>query len=178
MEVRLLTTAPDDGLLAEAVGAYLGAFGQPPYREGPADGVAFAERVRRYAAERDGFRFVVARAGDGRVAGVCLAVLARPGDWWRDRVAAALPPDVAARWLGSACLEVVHVAVVPDGQRQGIGHLMHDVLIAGQPAPAGVLSCHPAAVPAQRFYRKRGWTPLSDSFPAGALDFWIMARDL
>jgi len=178
VDIRLLSTAPDARLLAEAVEAYRGAFGQPPYGEGPAEGAAFAERVLRYAGERDGFRFVVARSGDGRVTGVCLAVLARPGDWWRDKVAAALSPDMAERWLGGSCLEVVHVAVVPGAQRQRIGHRMHDVLIAGQPAPAGVLGCHPAAFPAQRFYRKRGWTALSKSFPAGDEDFWIMARDL
>lgn len=108
---------------------------------------------------------------------MCLAVLARPGDW-RDKAAAALEPDVAGRWLGACCLEVVHVAVVPGAQRRGIGHPMHDVLIAGRPAPAGILSCHPAAIPAQRFYRARSQAMLTRSFPAGNEDFWIMARDL
>jgi hypothetical protein len=85
---------------------------------------------------------------------------------------------VAERWLGGSCLVVVHVAVVPDVQRQGIGHLMHDVLIAGDSAPARVLSCHPAAFAAQRFCRERGWMVLPDKFPAGDEDFWILARDL
>lgn len=178
MEVSLLTTIPEPGLLASAAVAYLAAFSEPPYGEGPEHSAAFAQRVERYARERDGFRFVVARSDAGRIIGVCLAVLARPGDWWRDRAASALTPELAGRWLAGSCLEIVHVAVVPDAQRQGIGRLMHDVLIAGRPAPTGVLACHPAAVPAQSFYRARGWTVLTKSLPAGVDQFWLLARDL
>jgi len=178
VDVCLITTAPGPALAAEAVRAYLAAFSQPPYGEGPDQGTAFLERVQRYARERDGFRFVTARSDGGQVTGVCLAVLARPGDWWRDQAAAALAPEVASRWLGDSCLEIVHVAVVPAVQRHGIGHLMHDVLMAGSPAPTGVLSCHPAAVPAQRFYLARGWAVLTRNFAAGDERFWLMARDL
>lgn len=46
---------------------------------------------------------MIADGGDGTLTGVCLAVLARPGDWWRDKAAAALAPDVAGRWLGDSC---------------------------------------------------------------------------
>lgn len=172
----MLTTAPDAGLTTEATAAYLAAFSQPPYGEGPADGEAFAERVRRYAGERDGFRFVTARSDDGQLAGLCLAVLARPGDWWRDQVASTLHPAVGGRWLGDLCLEIVHVAVIPAAQRHGVGHLMHDVLIAGRPAPTGVLNCNPAAEPAKRFYLQHGWTAITRGAPAGA--YWVMARDL
>jgi GNAT superfamily N-acetyltransferase len=178
VEVRLNTTAPDPAVVAAAVPAYVAAFSQPPYREGRDQGAAFLERVQRYARERDGFRLVTAWSDGGQVTGVCLAVLARSRDWWRDKAAAALPPEVAGRWLGDACLEIVHIAVVPALQRHGIGHLTHDVLIAGSPAPTGVLSCHPAAVPAQRFYLARGWSVLTRNLPAGDEDFWLMARDL
>lgn len=62
MEIRLLTQAPEPGLLAAAADAYLAAFSQPPYGEGPEHGAAFIERVERYARERDGFRLVIADA--------------------------------------------------------------------------------------------------------------------
>jgi GNAT superfamily N-acetyltransferase len=177
VEVRLLTTAPNYYILEAASWVYVAAFAQPPYGEGEEQGAAFAERVERYARERDGFRFVVA-VEDSKVMGVCLAVLAGPGDWWRDKAAAALERAVADRWLGGSCLEVVHVAVPPFAQRRGIGRLMHDVLIGGRPAPTGILACHPAAVPAQLFYQALGWTVLTRNFPAGGEDFWLMARDL
>jgi hypothetical protein len=38
-------------------------------------------RVLRYAAERQGFRFVAAKDPGGRLAGLALAVLAEPGYW-------------------------------------------------------------------------------------------------
>jgi hypothetical protein len=69
VEIRLLTQAPEPGLLAVAADAYVAAFSQPPYGEGPEHGAAFAERVERYAREREGFRFVVADAGDGGLTG-------------------------------------------------------------------------------------------------------------
>lgn len=115
----------------------------------------------------------------GRLAGLALAILARPGDWWRDKAAAALPEADASRWLGEVCLEVVHVAVLPAAQRQGVGRLMHDALISGRPAPTGVLSCDPKAIPAQRLYLERGWLKLTDQFSSGnGPAYWLMARDL
>ena len=175
-----MTTAPEAALLGEACAVYAAAFRQAPYHEDEHQAAGFAERVRRYAAERDGFRLALARDGDGPLAGVALAVLARPGDWWRDTAAAALSAQDARRWLGDLCLEVVHVAVRPDVQRQGVGTLLHDALISGAPAPTGVLSCHPDARAAQRLYLGRDWTLLTEAFRTaeGQPGYWLMARDL
>jgi GNAT superfamily N-acetyltransferase len=181
LPITVRSAAPGPEELAEAAAVYASAFGQPPYYEDAEQAAAFTERVLRYARERDGFRFATARDEDGRLTGVALAVLARPGDWWRDRAAAALPDADAARWLGDLCLEVVHVAVEPAVQHHGIGTLVHDALISGRPAPAGVLSCHPDAVPAQRLYLRQGWTLLTKEFRTGGPGqpgYWLMARDL
>jgi ribosomal protein S18 acetylase RimI-like enzyme len=173
-----MTTAPDAPTMTEAVGVYVAAFGQPPYGEDAAAGAAFAERVGRYARDRAGFRFILARDDGGVPAGTCLAVVAHPGDWWREQAAAGLNPATTRRWLGESCLEVVHVAVAPARQRQGLGRLMLDVLVAGRPAPTGVLSCHPEAAAAQGLYLSQGWTVLTKDFSAGQLAYWLMARDL
>jgi len=180
VQVSVAATAPGPAALAEAAAVYAAAFRQEPYHEDEQQAAAFTERVLRYARERDGFRFATARADDGHLAGLALAVLARPGDWWRDRAAAALSDQGARRWLGDLCLEVVHVAVRPDVQRQGVGTLLHDGLISGAPAPTGVLSCHPDARPAQRLYLGRGWILLTETFRTaeGQLGYWLMARDL
>jgi len=181
MRVSVATTAPDPGLLAEATAVYAAAFRQAPYHEDKQRAAAFTERVLRYAAERDGFRFATSRDDEGRLTGLALAVLARPGDWWRDQAAAALAGRDVRRWLGDLCLEVVHVAVPPALQRRGIGKRLHDALISGRPAPTGVLSCHPEARPAQQLYLHRGWTLLTEEFRTGGpgqLGYWLMARDL
>jgi ribosomal protein S18 acetylase RimI-like enzyme len=181
LPITVHTTAPGPEELGEATAVYASAFGQPPYHEDAEQATAFTERVLRYARERDGFRFVTARDEGGRLTGLALAVLARPGDWWRDQAAAALPDADVARWLGGLCLEVVHVAVDPAVQHRGIGTAVHDALISGRPAPTGVLSCHPDAVPAQRLYLRQGWTLLTEEFRTGGpgqLGYWLMARDL
>jgi GNAT superfamily N-acetyltransferase len=181
LPITVRSTAPGPEELAEATAVYASAFGQPPYHEDAKQAPAFTERVLRYARERDGFRFATARDEDGRLTGLALAVLARPGDWWRDQAAAALPDADAARWLGDLCLEVVHVAVEPAVQHRGIGTLVHDALISGRPAPTGVLSCHPDAIPAQRLYLRQGWTLLTKEFRTGGPDqlgYWLMARGL
>jgi ribosomal protein S18 acetylase RimI-like enzyme len=164
VEVNLTSGMPEAAALDEARAVYLAAFGQPPYGETAEMGQQFTERVQRYAREREGFRLVTAHDDDGRMTAIALAVLARPGSWWRDQAAAALPESLADRWLGGLCLEVVHLAVIPDVQGHGVGRLVHDVLIAGRPAPTAVLSVHPLAEPAQRLYQNRGWTVLNRKF--------------
>jgi ribosomal protein S18 acetylase RimI-like enzyme len=178
MQIDLITTVPDAGQIRDARACYAAAFGQAPYHETGEQAAGLDERLVRYAATRDGFRLVIARAPDGQPTGMALAVLAGPGDWWRDRAAAALTEAQSARWLGERCLEIVHVAVPPAAQRQGIGRAMHDVLISGRPAPTGLLSCHPRAEPAQQLYLSRGWSVLTTDFAAGDIGYWLMARDL
>jgi GNAT superfamily N-acetyltransferase len=180
VDVNLTTSTPTTGALQEAQAVYQAAFAQPPYSEKAEMAREFAERVQRYAREREGFRLVTARKDDGQMIAIALAVLARPGDWWRDKVASAIPPSLADRWLGELCQEVVHLAVVPDAQGHGVGRLVHDVLIAGRSAPTAVLSVHPEAEPARRLYQSRGWTTLTKQFrtqPA-QLAYWVMGRQL
>jgi GNAT superfamily N-acetyltransferase len=178
VEAHLLTGDPPGGVLDAARSVYAAAFAQAPYDEGPAEADAFVERTRRYARDRDGPRLALVEAG-GPV-GVGLAVLARPGDWWRDRAAAAVAPDDARRWIGAECLEVVHVAVHPRAQGRGLGRLVHDLLIAGRPAATGILACDPAAGPARGLYTARGWRVLTDRFDAAGAGrtALLMARQL
>jgi GNAT superfamily N-acetyltransferase len=178
MDVTLTTAMPAAQTLSDAKAAYLDAFAEPPYGENPEMALAFAERVERYAAERDGFRLVTARDASGAMCAIGLAVLARPGDWWRDQIAAAIPAVQGDEWLGALCLEVVHLAVVPRARARGIGRVVHDVLIAGRPAPTAMLTVHPAATPAQRLYKSRGWTMVTDRLPTGGPDYWLMGKRL
>lgn len=180
MDVNLTTSTPKTGTLQEALAVYQAAFARPPYGETGEMAQEFAERVQRYAREREGFRLVTARNNDGQMIAIALGVLARPGDWWRDKVVSAISHSLADRWLGELCQEVVHLAVIPDAQGHGVGRLVHDVLIAGRPARTAVLSVHPEAEPAQRLYQTRGWTTVTTEFrtqPA-QLAYWVMGRRL
>jgi hypothetical protein len=72
----------------------------------------------------------------------------------------------------------VHLAVHPRAQGGGVGGLVHDVLIAGTPAPVGRLACNPLAEPARRLYSGRGWRVLTERLPAGDAMVLLMARRL
>lgn len=188
MFAQLTTQAPDRALLAEAGRVYAEAFEGPAIgaRTGAAaqDALAaeidqFCDRVTRYAEDREGFRLATVHDDDGRVAATGLAVLAAPGDWWRDQVALVLGPDGERRFLGELCLEVVHIAVLPKRQRAGFGTRVHDVLISDAPAPTAVLTCHDQALPARRLYEGLGWVSVGLMPAAGsAYPFHVMSRRL
>jgi GNAT superfamily N-acetyltransferase len=165
MRANLFFGEPPAPALRAARAVYAAAFGRPPYNEGARQADDFVSRVLRYAVERDGVRLVLVDE-----AAIGLAVLARTGDWWRDRAAEAARSE---RWVGDLCLEVVHLAVHPDRQGQGLGRLAHDLLIAGSPAPTALLTCDPRAEAARALYRGRGWTTIGR---LGTSD--LMARDL
>jgi hypothetical protein len=181
---QLTTQTPGRDLLVEAGRVYAAAF-EAPTVDGAEDPAAisaeierFCERVEHYAGDRDGFRLATVRDDDGLVAAIGLAVLARPGDWWRDHVARALGPEGERRFLGELCLEVVHIAVLPKRQRNGFGGRVHDVLVGGAPAPRAVLSCHDQALPARRLYEGRGWVSVGRLPMETGTPFHIMSLRL
>jgi len=192
MDLRLYRTEPPAAVMDGCVAVYASAFGQPPYAEPAADAELLRERVTRYAG-RVGFRLPVVTHQDGNVAGFALAVRAFPGDWWRDKVAAAIGPALTARWLPPGVLEVVHVAVHPAWQRQGIGRALLDSLTADSltaesltadrrtgGALTAVLSCDSAAGPAQQLYLSSGWTLITGelSYLPGMPARWLMGIEL
>ncbi len=174
MDITLYTAQPPPQVTDGCVAVYAAAFGQPPYAEPPADAELLRERVARYSG-RDGFQFPVATEEHGRVTGFALAVGAYPGDWWRDQVAAAIGPELSARWLPPGVLEVVHVAVDPALHRRGIGRQLLASL-TGECAAAAVLSCDPAALPAQQLYLSHGWQVITSelSYLPGMPPRWLM----
>jgi ribosomal protein S18 acetylase RimI-like enzyme len=174
VDIALYTAPPPPQVTDGCVAVYAAAFGQPPYAEPTADAELLRERIERYCG-RDGIQFPVATDPHDRVVGLALAVRAYPGDWWRDKVADAIGPDLSARWLPPGVLEVVHVAVDPSRHRRGIGRLLPTGL-TGESGPAAVLSCDPAGLPAQRLYLSQGWEIISAelSYLPGMPPRWLM----
>lgn len=179
MKVETHKNVPPGQVMDGCVAVYEAAFGAPPYGESAGQAQLLRERVVSYAG-RDGFRLPVAFEADGTPAGFGLGVIAHPGDWWRDQVASVIGPQAEARWLAEACLEIVHVAVTPGQQRRGVGRRLMDALLAPPRPGTGVLSCHPAATAAQRFYQSQGWQLITEEFRTrpGQLAFWLMGKDL
>jgi ribosomal protein S18 acetylase RimI-like enzyme len=171
------TELPGEEVTASCVEVYRDSFAEPPYGESPQQADELRSRLARYS-ERDGFRLVVARRDDDRVVGFGLSAIAHPGDWWRERVAATIGPDLTRRWLGTAVTEVVHLAVVPDFRRSGLASAILSAMTTHPDGLGAVLSCHPDATAAQQLYLSRGWQTLSVDFRTqpGQLGYWLMVR--
>jgi ribosomal protein S18 acetylase RimI-like enzyme len=127
---------------------------------------------------RDGFRFLGAFA-EGRLAGFVYGYRGGRGQWWHDRVAAALGPDGTERWLPPAHLEFTELHVRPEFRRRGIGGSLHDALLDGIDAPTAVLSTQTDNEPAIALYLGRGWQVIVPYLDFGSgRPFLIMGRDL
>jgi ribosomal protein S18 acetylase RimI-like enzyme len=177
VQIEVRRDVPEPAELAEARRVYLAAFSEAPYAEGAAEADEFITRVRRYAAERAGFRLLLARLDEDRIVGLALTVLGVPGNWWRDQVASHLGPAATERWLADRCVEVVHVAVDPRQRRQGIGRALMTAVEQDADAERGVLGCHPDALPAQRLYLGAGWELITTDFRiAGGPPSWLLGR--
>ncbi|MET7277756.1 GNAT family N-acetyltransferase [Kribbella sp. NPDC005582] len=142
------------GIAAELGEVFAAAFAA----EERADAVRFAtEQLPKHAA-RDDFRLVAART-DGKVVGFAYGFTGWPGQWWSDRIIAAVPAELAAEWIGGH-FEVVELAVIPEAQGQGIGAALMTELMAGLPHRKALLTTYADDRTAPRLYRRLGWQVL------------------
>ena len=130
-------------------------------------------------AGREGFRAVVERTGDGRLAGFAYGYRGEAGQWWHDLVAAALGEDGTARWLAPGHFEFVELHVRSDLWGRGIGGRLHDALLEAEPGPA-VLSTQRDNERALGLYRRRGWELIVQNidFGAGYPPFCVLGKVL
>jgi len=132
----------------------------------------------RHAA-RDGFRFRGAFDESGRLIGFVYGYRGAPGQWWHDRVAAALGFEGTARWLAAGHFEFTELHVRPEARRRGIGGALHDAVLEGLDAPTSVLSTQTDNEPAIRLYANRGWVVIVPSIDFGSgRPFLIMGKEL
>jgi len=128
--------------------------------------------------DRDGFRFLGAFA-ERRLVGFVYGYRGGPGQWWHDRVAAALGPDGAERWLSPGHFEFTELHVREEFRRRGIGGSLHDAVLDGIDAPTAVLSTQTDNEPAIALYRARGWQVIVPYLDFGSgRPFLIMGLDL
>jgi ribosomal protein S18 acetylase RimI-like enzyme len=134
---------------------FAAAFGAPGYDEERADADRFATEQLPTHAARDDFRLATARL-NGAIVGFAYGFTGRLGQWWPDRVAAAVSPELAAEWIGEH-FEVVELAVRPDAQGHGFGAALMEALMDGLPHRKALLSTYTDDRPAPRLYRRLGW---------------------
>jgi ribosomal protein S18 acetylase RimI-like enzyme len=127
---------------------------------------------------RDGFRFLGAFA-DRRLLGFVYGYLGGPGQWWHDRVAAALGAEGTERWLGPGHFEFTELHVRGECRRRGIGGSLHDALFDRIDVPTAVLSTQTDNEPAIALYLGRAWQVIVPYLDFGSgRPFLIMGRDL
>lgn len=111
----------------------------------------------RHLARPD-FRLVGAWDGK-RLVGFGYGYTGHRGEYWPDKVAEALGPDVAAEWVGGH-FELVALAVLPAYQGRRIGARLLDRLMHRLPQERALLSTEVGDTPAVRLYSSRGWVRL------------------
>jgi ribosomal protein S18 acetylase RimI-like enzyme len=127
---------------------------------------------------REGFRFIGAFE-DERLVGFVYGYRGAAGQWWHDRVAAALGVVETARWLGPGHFEFTELHVRSEHRRRGIGGTLHDAVFDGLDARTAVLSTQTDNWPALALYEQRGWQVIVPYLDFGSgRPFLIMGKDL
>jgi GNAT superfamily N-acetyltransferase len=144
--------------------------------EGPRQRAWRDEHLPHHAARSD-FDFLAARASDGELAGIVYGYTGAYGQWWTDRIAAAMGARARAAWLDRPHFEVVELQVRPSAQRRGVGRRLLTSLLARQPHERALLTTHEHG-PGMPFYTLLGWRRLADlRFEPGGPLMVVMGLD-
>ncbi len=81
------------------------------------------------------------------------------GQWWTDRIAEALGPDLAGEWIGDH-VELAELAVEPGVAGRGLGGALHDAVLAGADGRRALLCTATGDTPARRLFDGRGWVEI------------------
>lgn len=114
-------------------------------------------------AGRDGFRLAVA-VMEAEVVGFSWGYVGARGQYWSDLAYAALPPDIAADWIGGH-FELVELAVLPASRNAGLGQALHDRVLDGVHGRCLLSTNDDASDPAVRLYLRAGWQRLGQLRP-------------
>ncbi|WP_435744796.1 GNAT family N-acetyltransferase [Microbacterium sp. PMB16] len=146
-----------DEQLSHAAELYAEVFTEPPYDEDRSESAAsFESRAQRYAVEKPEPRLLIATE-DSHVVGLVLGSGVARGDWWWDRLEAALPADAKREWLHPECFSVAELAVAASHRRRGLAAALMDAVLHDLPYGIALLGCYQDAFPAQRLYSGLGW---------------------
>jgi GNAT superfamily N-acetyltransferase len=120
------------------------------------------EYLPRHTTRPDFDFLIAARRDGGGLAGFAYGYTGDYGQWWTDRIAAALAAEDRAGWLDPPHFEVTELHVRPGAQRQGVGARLLAELLDRQPHDRAVLTTHAQDRPGLPFYTKLGWRRLGE----------------
>lgn len=161
--------------LPPIVAAWRDAFSQPP--SGPRTARELTDQLHWHGNFAGFLGFIARQPDSGAILGLAYGFSNVPGHWWRDRVAAALGPELTRSVLdNSFCL--MELGVTRNARRQGIAAALVEELVTRQPHPRVLLSMQSDNLNALAFYRATGWSTLSArmSFGVGFLPYDILIR--
>jgi ribosomal protein S18 acetylase RimI-like enzyme len=152
-----------DRVAALAIAGELGHVFAASFDDGNAE--HFATDQLPTHADRDDFKLVAAQ--EENVVGFAYGFTGHRGQWWSDRVAEAIGPELATEWIGGH-FEVVELAVLPDAREQGLGTALMQELMRDLPNPRALLTTYTDDRPAPRLYRRLGWQLLVEDLGWGS----------
>jgi GNAT superfamily N-acetyltransferase len=115
---------------------------------------------------RKGFRLARARDGE-RLVGFAYGYTGERGQWWTERVARVLEPDVAAEWLGGH-FDLVILGVLEEARQRGVGGALLQEVTRGLPQPRWTLmTTADADDPARHLYAREGWQVIGPGLDDG-----------
>ena len=166
-----------DSLCADVVEVWSRAHGLP--RSSPTRAEFATERLPRHARRAD-FRFRGAFSPLGRLVGFVYGYTGAQGQWWHDRVAAAMDHEARRRWIEPGHFEFTELAVDPDFQSRGIGTRLHDAILGDVPHRLALLSALAENARVVAFYERLGWRIVLPQlqFERGRPVFCVMGREL
>jgi len=177
--VYLVPLVPGTDAFERAVDCYWDIYAYSS--RGRPDRATAAATFARHA-DFPGYRGLVAVEG-GSAVGYAYGYGSRPGQYYHDRLRAALEADAAERWLAD-CFEFVELGVAPRARREGVGSRLHDAVFAGVDYETSVLTTGVENAPARRFYARKGWELVHEPFPPGedpepdAVALAVLGREL
>ncbi|MER5625259.1 GNAT family N-acetyltransferase [Streptosporangium sp. NPDC002544] len=157
---------------------YQAVFSLPPFNGNRAE---FANQ-RSYLPrlmDRPGFRLTTARSGPEFVGFGYGYLLPADAGWWTG-LAEPVDEEFAAE-TGTRTFAIIDYGVLPGWRGLGVGHRIHDELIAGSGAERATLSVQPRAARTRAIYRRWGWRKVSHKLldppiPAPVFDILVLEK--
>ncbi len=149
-----LVTSVSETESAEVWQVYDAVFGDHP------DQRTWRSAVWDRHVARNGFRLARAYDDAHRLVGFAYGYTGERGQWWTDRAAEVLPPEVADAWLGGH-FDLVSLGVLAPARGAGVGRALLRRLTDGLPQERWTLmTTADATDPARHLYATEGWEVL------------------
>lgn len=134
---------------------YAEVYAEPPYSEGPADVVEFADDLWPWYVERPGFRLVIA-ALDKKPIGFTFGFsLSANTTWWTGFLAPTHPSLTEER--AGQMFAIIELAVRAEYRGMGVGRALYGALLAGRSERRLTLCARPEAQNVVDMYLRWGY---------------------